>query len=94
MTVDELKTELKSGSSLADIAAAAGVDVDTIIDQLMAPRLERLAEAVAEGRIDQAEADERAAAIRERITARVNGERPEGGRGFGHGDRGGHGGGD
>lgn len=83
-TADELKADLRAGASIADLAAAAGVDVDTIIDQIEAQQAARINEALANGSIDQEQADERLESLRDRITDRVNGERPEGRRGFGH----------
>ena len=56
MTVEELEAELEVGKTVAEVAAVEGVDVDTVIDALVAAATEN---------------------IRERITARVNGERPE-----------------
>jgi len=80
---EALREALMDGQSIAEIAAAEGVDVQTVIDALVADANARLDEAVAEGRIDAADADEKRAELEEMITARVNGERPEGARGFG-----------
>jgi hypothetical protein len=84
-TVDDLKADLRAGASIADLAAAAGVDVDTIIDQIEAQQAARINEALADGTIDQELADERLESLRDRVADRVNGERPERGRGFGRG---------
>lgn len=75
---EELREALMDGQSVADIAAANGVDVQTVIDALVAEANARLDEAVAAGRIDEADADEKRADIEEKITARVNGEDPTG----------------
>ena len=74
---DALRTALMDGQSIADIAADNGVAVEAVIDVLVAEANARLDEAVAEGRIDAAEADEKRAELEARITARVNGEVPE-----------------
>ena len=74
---DTLGEELRAGSSLAEIAEANGVDAQTLIDALVAEAQTKLDEAVADGRIDEDEAAERSADLDERVTARVNGERPE-----------------
>jgi hypothetical protein len=72
--VETLRTELKAGSSLADIATANGVDPQTVVDALVAKATERIDAAVDTGKIDQAKADEKLAELDEKITARVNGE--------------------
>lgn len=81
--VDELREGLRSGSTIAEIAAINGVDVDTVIDALVAEAEAHLDLAVESGRLTEEEAAEKAETLEERITARVNGERPE--RPFGHG---------
>ena len=87
ITVDELTSQLRAGLSLADVAEAAGISTDVLIDQIEAHRTERIAAAVADGLIDQERADEKLETLRDDITDRVNGERPEraeGRRGFRH----------
>lgn len=74
---ETLRDELRSGSSLADIATANGVDPQTLVDALVAEAEAMLDQAVADGRIDAERAEERGADLAERITARVNGERPD-----------------
>jgi hypothetical protein len=74
ITTDELHDALADGSSLADVAAAHDVDVQTVIDALVAEATTFLDDAVADGRLTQEEATARAADLEERITARVNGE--------------------
>jgi hypothetical protein len=63
---------------MAEVAQANGVDVQTVVDAIVADISARIDEAVANGRLTQAEADEKKAELPERVTARVNGERPEG----------------
>lgn len=74
---ETLRDELRSGSSLAEIAEANGVDPQTLIDALVAEAEAMLDQAVADGRIDADRAEERRTDLEERITARVNGERPD-----------------
>ena len=88
ITVDELKTELRAGTSLADVAVEAGIDVDVLIDQIETQMTDRINQAVTDGRLDEALADQRLETLRDNITARVNGERPEGRQGQGPGQRG------
>lgn len=84
ITPDELTSQLRAGTSLADLADSAGVDVDTLIDQIEERATDRINQAVTDGRIDQERADAKLETLRDDITARVNGERPEGRRGFRH----------
>ncbi|HUP87477.1 MAG TPA: hypothetical protein VM143_17630 [Acidimicrobiales bacterium] len=83
LTVAELKTELTPGKSIADVAAAHGVDLQKVIDSLVADAKVHLAEEVAAGDLTQAEADARAAKLPERITELVNHARPLDGPGDG-----------
>ena len=70
--VATLREQLQAGSSLADIAAAQGVDVQALIDTLVTEGSERIDEAVAAGRIDEAEAATRKADLETRVTEMVN----------------------
>ena len=74
--VETLRDELRAGSTIAEIATANGVAPQTVIDALVADAQEHLDAAVENGRLEQAEADERTATLEERITDRVNGETP------------------
>ena len=74
--VSELRSALRDGQSIADLAEANDVDVQTVIDALVAEAEGHLDLAVEDGRLTEAEAAERLADLTERITARVNGERP------------------
>lgn len=93
VTADELHTALEGGQSIADVAAAQGVDVQVVIDALVAEAQTRLADAVTDGRITQEEADSKLADLETRITERVNTAGPLMGDGMGRGPRGGMGGG-
>lgn len=92
VTVEELIDARQADQSFADIAADQGVSLDGVIDTIVAQRTERLAEAVAEGRITQEQADERLANLEERVAERLNtapSERPERTERTGRGQRGG-----
>ena len=65
---ETLRTKLKEGSTLADIAAEQGVEVSDVVDALVTAVTERAAE-----HDRDVDADELTA----KITAMVNGERPE-----------------
>ena len=72
MTVEELRTAVEGGSTLAEVATAEGVEVQAVIDALVAEVEARLAERVAAGDITQAEADAKLAEITTSITEMVN----------------------
>jgi lipoate-protein ligase A len=85
VTAEELKTELAT-KSLADVAAAKGVDITKVTDALVAEFKAHLDEEVASGEHTQAEADAKLAEFKTRVTDMVNNVRPAGGpEGRGHG---------
>jgi hypothetical protein len=61
MTADELRTQLWAGESLADLADAAGVELQVVRDAVTAANLaatrDAITEAVADGTLTQAKAD-------------------------------------
>jgi polyhydroxyalkanoate synthesis regulator phasin len=57
MTADELLAELRDGKSIADVANERGVDPQTIADSILANMKDKLAQAVADGKITQEQAD-------------------------------------
>jgi lambda repressor-like predicted transcriptional regulator len=71
MSVDDLTAALRDGRSVADLAAEKGVALDTVVEALLAPRREALAQRVAAGNLTQAEADARLAQMEESITNRL-----------------------
>lgn len=74
-----LRTELRDGATLAELAEANGVETAALIDALVAEAEERVNFAVEAGRVDADDAAERLAEIEERVTAKVNGENPSDG---------------
>lgn len=74
LEVDELRTQLSDGATIADVA---GDDLDAVIDALVAEKTERIAEAVEDGRLTQEEADEKLAEVENRVNDKVNGIRGE-----------------
>ena len=76
----ELRTQLRDGATLADIAAASDVEAQEVVDALVAELAERLENAVENGRIDQAQADEKLAEAEVKITERVENGRPQRGQ--------------
>lgn len=71
ITADELRTALEGGRSIADVAAERGVEKQAVVDALVAAATERIDAELADGRLTQAQADERKAELVERVTAQV-----------------------
>lgn len=76
LTQAQLRTALEGGKTLAQIAADQKVPVTTLISALVKAEQGRIAAAVKDGRITQAQADERLADVTTRVTDRVNRTRP------------------
>jgi hypothetical protein len=75
--VDALREALQSDQTIAQVAEANGVEPQAVVDALVADVSARIDQKVADGDLTQGEADEKKAELPERITALVNGERPE-----------------
>ena len=86
LTPEQLRTALKSGKSLADVAKDQKVNVESLVKAMVAATEDRLTTAVKSGTLTQARADKIKSSLTKRITDRVNGVRP--GDGPGHGPRG------
>ena len=97
LTQEELKTQLHSGKSLADVAKTQNVDIADVKTVLTSDFTAHLAEEVTSGKHTQAEADAKLAEFKTNLDTMVNRVGPAGGmkgegRGpGGHGPRGGHG---
>ncbi|MFM7123686.1 MAG: hypothetical protein ACKOXW_00175 [Actinomycetes bacterium] len=94
LTEAELKAQLDSGKSLADVAKAQSVDVSAVIEVIVTDVKAHIADEVASGEITQAQADAKLAEVTTRVTEMVNSVRPAGmgeGKHGGRGGRGGHG---
>ena len=91
LTQEELKTQLHSGKSLADVAKAQSVDIADVKTALTSDFSAHLAEEVTSGEHTQAEADAKLAEFTTNLDTMVNRVGPAGGmRGEGRGP-GGHG---
>jgi hypothetical protein len=92
LTEAELKTQVQSGKTLAQIATAQGVDVKVVIDTIVADVKTHIADEVTSGEITQAQADTKLAGLTAKVTEMVNTVRPARGEGHGkgHGPRGHH----
>lgn len=74
---DELRTEVRDGATLGDVAEANGVDSAEVVAVIVDAKQDRIAQAVEDGRITQEQADERTAELEDRVTTRVEEGRPE-----------------
>jgi hypothetical protein len=81
MSPDDLRTELESGKTIAQVAGEKGVDVQTVIDAIVADASSHLDEAAAAGKITADEAAARKAELPTRIADLVNNGGPKGGPG-------------
>ncbi|HEY3184220.1 MAG TPA: hypothetical protein VGJ77_15370 [Gaiellaceae bacterium] len=77
LTEAQLRTQLESGKSLADVAKAQSKSVSGLVDALLAAAKTKIADAVKNGRLTQADADDLLNGLRDRITDVVNGVHPQ-----------------
>jgi hypothetical protein len=86
LTEAQLRTQLESGKSLADVAKAKGKTVDGLVQALVDAAKKKLDAAVAAGRLTQAQADSILAGLRSHVADFVNGTAAHfGHRGFHNG---------
>ena len=93
MTPEEIFAELEAGKTIVEIAAEHGVELADLVDALIAPRTEALAQAVENGYLTQEQADWLLEHTREglewRLSNNLFGFGGFGGFGMGRGHRGG-----
>ena len=83
LTEAELRTQLESGKTMADVAKAQSKTADGLVAALVADEKKELDAAVAAGRLTHAQADAMLADAKSRFTDMVNGTFPDHGlRGF------------
>ena len=73
MTEAALRAQLESGKTLAQLAKDRNKSVDGMVTALVAEKKARVEQAVKDGHLTQAQADELVAGIKEHVTAMVNG---------------------
>jgi hypothetical protein len=76
ITPSELRSELRGGKTLAQIATAHGKTADGLVDALVAAAKTRLDKAVAAGRLSGAEEQNLLERLRGLVTGVVNGSAP------------------
>ena len=72
ITQADLVTQLQGGKTIAQVASEKNVPLDTIVNAFGATRQARMVQAVAAGRMTQAEADAMLATLRANVTARLS----------------------
>jgi 3-hydroxyacyl-CoA dehydrogenase len=77
MDAEGFRAALQEYDTLADVAAANGSSADELIEFLVTQAEDRMAQAVEDGKIDQADADEKLAEIEDKVAEMVNSEIPE-----------------
>ncbi len=87
LTPGELHEQLAEGSSIADIAESANVDIQDVVDTAIASLSEKLDALVADERLTQERADEIRAVTAGMIESMINGDMPGFGFRFEQGDR-------
>jgi len=92
ITETELKTELQAGKSVADVATAKGISLDKVISAIVDAETKNLQQAVTDGKLTQAQADQRIADLKANLPTQLAQKGlPQGGPGRGHGGPGGRG---
>jgi hypothetical protein len=76
LSVDDLRTQLRSGSTLADIAKKQGKDVNALVNALDAVAKEQLDASVKAGRLSQASATQIEKTLEQRVRTVVQNGRP------------------
>lgn len=76
----EIVSQVREGKTLAEIAAANSADLDEIVSQVVAAETERVNQAVADGSLEQADADQALADLEARVRAMLEQPPQFGGR--------------
>ena len=80
-----LVAELNTGKTIADVATAKGVALDKIVTAFVQPHIDWLNQAVADGKITQAQADQSIATMKANITVKLSASFTPRGNGNGQG---------
>ena len=74
MTEAALRAQLQGGKTMAQVAKDRNKSVDGLVTALVADKKARIEQAVKDGHLTRAQADELVAGIKEHVTAMVNGQ--------------------
>jgi len=80
-----LVAELNTGKTIADVAKAQGVAIDKIVTAFAQPHIDWLTQAVKDGKITQAQADQSIATMKANLTAQLSAPFTPRGNGNGQG---------
>jgi hypothetical protein len=72
ISVEDLRTGLVDGQTIAEIATANGKTAEEVVDALVAEATERIGQAVTDGKLTQEEADVKLAELDTKLTEFVN----------------------
>jgi uncharacterized protein YidB (DUF937 family) len=72
VSVDDLRSKLEGGKTLAQVAKDQGVDVQKVIDAMVADATAHIDQAVKDGKLTADQASERKSGLKDRITKLVN----------------------
>ncbi len=78
VSVDDLRSKLEGGQTLAQVAQQQGVDVQTVVNAMVADATAHIDQAVQDGKLTADQATERKAGLQDRITKLVNEGKPKG----------------
>ena len=87
LSVDDLRSKLEGDKTIAQVAQEQGVDVQTVIDAMVADATAHIDQAVQDGKLTADQPNERKSNLQERITELVNEGTPKGGGPRGHGPK-------
>jgi hypothetical protein len=73
-TTDDLRSALRDGKSIADVAKDKNVDVNKVIDSMVTAAQARIDQAKTDGKLTQEQADRLKSDLKDRITKLVNGD--------------------
>jgi hypothetical protein len=83
MTTDDLRSALKGGKSIADVAKGKNIDVNKVVDAMVSDAQAKIDQAKTNGKLTPQQADDLKSTLKDRITQVVNGNFPGPGRGPG-----------
>jgi ribosomal protein S20 len=78
LDVDDLRSKLEGGATIAQVAQQQGVDVQSVIDAMVADATAHIDQKVQQGELTADQANERKANLQDRITGLVNEGKPKG----------------
>jgi uncharacterized protein YidB (DUF937 family) len=87
LSVDDLRSKLEGDKTIAQVAQEQGVDVQTVIDAMVADATAHIDQSVQNGDLTADQANERKSNLQERITKLVNEGKPKGEGRRGHGPK-------